>query len=99
MVHYLRDYPFYGGERDGKQVVICPLPMRQKISDAMGQHADKQGHRRFIEYSGQDEAWPHHDKRMHSNRHGMQCRVVQKSVECLDTRRLRHDGSIMRHKA
>ena len=29
-------------------MIICPLPMRQKISDAMGKHPDKQGHGRFI---------------------------------------------------
>jgi len=48
----IRDYPFYGGEGDGKKVIICPLPMRQKISDAMGQHADKEGEDRSVEHSG-----------------------------------------------
>jgi hypothetical protein len=36
---------------------------------------------------------------MQSNGDGMQCRVVQEPMECFDTRRLRYDGSIVRHKA
>jgi hypothetical protein len=73
--------------------------MGQEIDNTMGEHADKEGHRRFIEYSGQGEAGTHNDERMHGNCHGMQRRVVQEHMECLDKRRLRHDGSIVRHKA
>jgi hypothetical protein len=73
--------------------------MGQEIDDAMGEHADKEGHRWFVEQSGQGEAGTDHHKRMHSNRYGMQHRVVQERMECLDTRRLRYDGSIVRHKA
>jgi hypothetical protein len=47
----IRDYAPYGGEWEGEQVIVCPLPMRQEIHDAMGEHADKKGHRRFIEHS------------------------------------------------
>ena len=43
----------------------------------MGEHSDKEGHYWFIEYSRQGEARTDNDKRMHSNRNGMQCRVVQ----------------------
>jgi len=95
----IRDYAPYGGAWEGEQVIICPLPMRQEIHDAMGEHADKKGHRRFIEHSGQGEEGPYYGKRMHSNRHGMQRGVVQERMECLYTRRLHHDGSIVRHKA
>ena len=52
----IRDDPPYGCEREGKEVIICPLPMGQEIDDAMGEHPDKEGHRRFIEHSGQGEA-------------------------------------------
>ena len=48
----IRDYPFYGGEWDGKKVIIYPLPVRQKISDAMSKHADKEGEGRSVEHSG-----------------------------------------------
>jgi len=80
-------------------VIICPLPMGQEIDNAMGEHADKKGHRRFIEHSGQGEQGTHNHKRMQSNRDGMQSRVVQKMMECLGKRRLRHDSSIVRPKA
>jgi hypothetical protein len=73
--------------------------MGQEIHDAMGEHPDKEGHRWFVEHSGQGEAGTHNDKRMHGNRRGMQRRVMQEDMERLYTRRLRHDGSIVRHKA
>ena len=57
--------PRYGCEWEGKQVIICPLPMGQEIDDAMGEHADKEGHRRFIEHSGQGRQGTDNDKRMH----------------------------------
>ena len=80
-------------------MIVCPLPMRQKIYDAMGKHADKEGECRSVEHSGQGEEWTHNDKRMHGNRYGMQCRVVQEPMECLPKSGLRHDGSIVRYKA
>ena len=73
--------------------------MGQEIDDAMSEHADKEGHRRFIEYSRQGEAGTDHHKRMQGNCHGMQRRVVQERMECLYKRRLRHDGSIVPYKA
>jgi hypothetical protein len=36
----IRDYAPDRGEWEGKQVVICPLPMRQEINDAMSKHSD-----------------------------------------------------------
>ena len=51
------EQPRYGCKRDGKEVIICPLPMRQEIDDAMGEHPDKERERRSVEYSGQGEAW------------------------------------------
>jgi hypothetical protein len=95
----IRNYAPDRGEWDRKEVIICPLPMGEEIDNAMGKHPDKERERRSIEYSGQGEAWTHNDKRMHSNRPGMQRRVVQEHMECLYKRRLRHDGSIVRHKA
>jgi hypothetical protein len=95
----IRDYAPYGCERDGKKVIICPLPMRQKIRDAMSEHADEERERRSVEHSGQGEAGTHNNKRMHGNRYGMQRRVVQEGMENLHKRRLRYDGSIVRHKA
>jgi len=95
----IRNYAPDGCEWEGKEVVICPLPMGQEIDDAMSEHPDKEGHRRSIEYSRQGEAWTYNDKRMQSNRYGMQRRVVQERMECLDKRRPHHDGSIVRHKA
>jgi hypothetical protein len=73
--------------------------MRQEIHDAMNEHADEEGEYRSIEYSGQGKQGTHNGKRMHSNRHGMQRRVVQERMEYLYTSRLCHDGSIVRHKA
>jgi hypothetical protein len=67
----IRDYALDGGEWERKQVIICPLLMRQKIHDAMSEHADKERECRSIEHSGQGEAGTHNDKRMHGNRYGM----------------------------
>jgi hypothetical protein len=36
--------------------------MGQKIHNAMGEHADEEGHRRCIEHSGQGEAGTDKDK-------------------------------------
>ena len=77
----IRDYSPEGCEWDGKHVIICPLLMSQEIDDAMSEHADKERERRSVEYSGHGEAGTHHDKRMHSNRYGMQRRVVQERME------------------
>ena len=95
----IRDYAPYGCEWDGKNVIICPLPMGQEIDDTMSEHADKEGQCWFIEDSGQDEAGTHHDKRMHSNCHGMQCRVVQECMKFRSHNRVRKILQIMRHKA
>ena len=95
----IRDYAPYGGEWEGKQVIICPLPMRQEIHDAMSEHADKEGEGGFIEHTRQGEAWTHNHKRMHSNRHGMQSRVVQERMDVRHKRGLHHLFQIMRHKA
>ncbi len=80
-------------------MIICPLPMRQKIHDAMGEHPNEEGHRRFVEYSGQGEAGTDDDKRMQADRYGMQWRVVQERMECRSHGRLRHVFHIMRNKA
>ena len=105
MLHYrkshisIRDYAPYGGEWEGKQVIIRPLPMGQEIDDAMGEHPDKERERRFIEYIRQGEEGTDNRKRMHTDCYGMQHRVVQERMECLHKRKLRQDGSIVRHKA
>jgi len=52
----IRDYAPHGGEWEGKQVIICPLPLREEIDDARGEHTDKEGHRQFVAHSGQGEA-------------------------------------------
>ena len=49
----IREQPRYGCERDGKEVIIRLLPMGQEIDDAMDEHPDKEGHRRFVEHSRQ----------------------------------------------
>jgi hypothetical protein len=51
----IRDYAPYGCKWEGKEVVICPLPMRQKIHNAMGKHADKKGECRSIQQERQGE--------------------------------------------
>ena len=61
-------------------MIVCPLPMGQEIDNAMGEHTDEEGERRSVEHSGQGEAGSNTDKRMHSNRHGMQSRMVQERV-------------------
>src|SRR5437879_12169494 len=58
----IRDYAPYGGEWEGEQVIICPLPMGQEINDAMGEHADKERECRSVEHSRQGEAWTDHHK-------------------------------------
>ncbi len=95
----IRDDALYGCEWERKQVIICPLSMRQEIDDAMGEHTNKERHCRFIEYSGQGEAGTHNDKRMHGNRYGMQRRVVQKRMDIRHKGRLRHVFQIMGYKA
>jgi hypothetical protein len=73
--------------------------MRQEIDNTMGEHPDKEGHCRFIEHSGQGEAWTHNDKRMQSNRYGMQRRVVQEYMEFRSHGRVRQVFQRVRHKA
>jgi hypothetical protein len=80
-------------------MIIYPLSMGQEIDDAMSEHTDEEGERRSIEHSGQGEAGTDNHKRMHSNCHGMQRRVVQKSMNFRHKRGLRHMFQIMRHKA
>jgi hypothetical protein len=58
-------------------VIICPLSMGQEIDDAMSEHADKTGHRRFIEHRRQRKEGTDDYERMQTDRHGMQQRVVQ----------------------
>src|SRR4030095_10985051 len=95
----IRDYAPYGCKWEGKEVVICPLPMRQKIHNAMGKHADKKGECRSIQQERQGEEWSHDDKRMQGNRYGMQRRVVQENMECRSHGRVRQVFQIVRHKA
>ena len=95
----IRDYAPYGCEWEGKEMIICPLLMSQKIHNAMSEHSDKEGQRRFVEHSGQGETGTHNDKRMHSNCNGMQGRVVQERMDVRHKRGLRHMFHIMRHKA
>ena len=85
----IRDYATYGGKREGKEVIIGPLPMRQKIHNAMGKHADKEGERKSVEYSGQGKQGTDNHKRMHRNRYGMQRRVVQEYMEFRSRGRVR----------
>jgi hypothetical protein len=73
--------------------------MRQKIHDAMGEHADKEGHRQFVEHSGQGEEWTYKDKRMHADCNGMQRRVVQERMEFRSHGRVRQVFQRVRHKA
>jgi hypothetical protein len=73
--------------------------MGQEINDAMGEHPDKEGQRRFIEYSRQGEAWTHNDKRMHGNRYSMQYRVVQERMEFRSHGRVRQIFQRVCHKA
>jgi hypothetical protein len=73
--------------------------MGQEIDNTMGEHADEEGQRRFIEHSGQGEAGTDYHKRMHGNCYSMQRRMVQEYMERLHKRGLRHDGSIVCHKA
>jgi len=73
--------------------------MGQEIDNTMGEHPDKEGERRVVEYSRQGEAGTHNDKRMHSDRYGMQRRVVQERMDVRHKRGLRHMFQIMRHKA
>jgi len=73
--------------------------MRQDINDAMGEHADKEGHCQFIEHIRQGEEGTHNDKRMHGNCHGMQPRVMQERMECRSHGRVRQVFQRVRHKA
>ena len=68
-------------------MIVCPLPMGQEIDDTMSEHTDEEGHRRSVEHSGQGKQGTHNDKRMQSNRYGMQRRVVHERMECLHQRR------------
>ena len=95
----IRNYAPDGGKWDGKQVVICPLSMRQKIHDAMGEHANKERLCRFVEYSGQGEQGTHNDKGMHGNCYSMQHRVVQERMEFRSYGRMRQVFQRVRHKA
>ena len=79
-------------------MIICPLPMRQKIHDAMSEHADEEGKRCFVEHSRQGEAGTNNDKRMHGDRDGMQCRVVQERMEFRSHGRVRHVFQRVRYK-
>jgi len=68
----IRDEASYRRDWEGKEVVIRPLPMRQEINEAMGEHPDKERQCWFVEHSGQGETGADNDQRMHSNRHSMQ---------------------------
>ena len=105
MLHYrqphigIRNYAPDGGEWEGKKVVICPLPMRQEIDDAMSEHADKEREHRSIEHSKQDEEGTNNHKRMHGDRDGMQHRVVQERMEFRSHGRVREIFQSVCHKA
>jgi hypothetical protein len=73
--------------------------MRQEIHDAMGEHADKERERWFIKHSRHGEVGTDRDKRMHADCHGMQRRVVQKTVECRSHGRVRQVFQRVRPKA
>ena len=93
------DDPRYGGEWEGKEVIVRPLPMGQEIYDAMREHPDKDGERRSIEHSRQGDPGTDNHKRMHTDCNNMQRRVVQESMDFRHKRRLRHMFQIMRYKA
>jgi hypothetical protein len=73
--------------------------MGQEIDDAMSEHADETGHRRFIEHRRQRKEGTDDYERMQTDRHGMQHRVMQERMECRSQGRLRHVLQIMRNKA